>query len=229
MSDPSSPSKLSLTRLILVPALITLAVTLLRLIGELMHWSSILFNRSAGGGGAIVGVTWLPFIFGPYFAVKLWDRGEGPAGSGKTIAYAVSGIVIFILGGYLAFAAGAFAPSRALVGLLLMVIAPALLFIPWRALAKTLLAYAYAARIPVAIVMFFAIRGNWGTHYDATPPEPVPAGFWSRYFYVALVPQLVMWIGYTMIVGALVGAIYVAIFRRKKPATVPDSQQAAGA
>ena len=41
-------------RLILVPAGITLAVTLLRLIGELQEWSSALFNRSVGGGGAIV-------------------------------------------------------------------------------------------------------------------------------------------------------------------------------
>ncbi len=33
----------------------------------------------------------------------------------------------------------------------------------WPALFKTLLAYGYAARIPVAIVMFFAFRGNWAS------------------------------------------------------------------
>src|SRR3990172_9861836 len=38
-------------KLILVPAVITLAVTLLRLVGELQGWSEGLFNRSAGGGG----------------------------------------------------------------------------------------------------------------------------------------------------------------------------------
>ena len=32
-------------KLILVPAVITLAVTLLRLVGELQGWSPILFNR----------------------------------------------------------------------------------------------------------------------------------------------------------------------------------------
>ncbi len=51
-------------RLILVPAVITLAVTLLRLVGELQQWSSALFNRSAGGGGAIVGIVWLVPVFG---------------------------------------------------------------------------------------------------------------------------------------------------------------------
>ena len=42
----------SIKKLILVPALITLAVTLLRLTGELMHWSKALFNPAAGGGGS---------------------------------------------------------------------------------------------------------------------------------------------------------------------------------
>ena len=32
---------------------------------------------------------------------------------------------------------------------------------------RELIAYAFAARIPVLIVMFFAMRGGWGTHYDA--------------------------------------------------------------
>ena len=43
-------------QLILVPAVITLGVTLLRLVGELAGWSPALFNREAGGGGALVGI-----------------------------------------------------------------------------------------------------------------------------------------------------------------------------
>src|SRR5881409_1708216 len=46
----------SLVRLVRVPALITLGVTLLRLIGELQGWSPALFSRQAGGGGALVGI-----------------------------------------------------------------------------------------------------------------------------------------------------------------------------
>jgi len=220
MRDPSAPSELRITRLILVPAIITLAITLLRLSGELLHSSSILFNRSAGGGGAIIGITWLPFIFGPYFAIKLWDRSERPSSSGKTIGYALLGVVIFFAGTFLIASPAGVVPGQAVLGLLLMAAAGALQFVPWRALAKTLIAYAYAARIPVAIVMFYAIRGNWGTHYDATPPEAVPSGFWPKYLYIAAAPQLVMWIAYTMIVGALFGGIYVALTRRKKAAAM---------
>ena len=229
MADSSSPSKLSITRLILVPAVITLAVTFLRLAGELMRWSSVLFSRAEGGGGAIVGISWLPIIFGPYFAVKLWDRCQRPSGSGKTIGYALLGFLMMMAGATIAFAPVVSFPGRVVVGLLLIAVAAALQFVPWRALAGTLIAYAYAARIPVAIVMFFAMLGHWGTHYDAAPPEPIPSGFWPRYFTIALAPQLVMWVAYTMTLGALFGGAYVAITRRKKTAPAPSSQPAAGA
>ena len=38
----------SMRKIILVPSVITLAVTLLRLTGELMGWSKTLFNPAAG-------------------------------------------------------------------------------------------------------------------------------------------------------------------------------------
>ena len=66
MAKASSGSSLSISRLITGPALITLGITILRLVGEMRHWSPLLFNTSAGGGAAIIGIAWLPFIFGPY-------------------------------------------------------------------------------------------------------------------------------------------------------------------
>ena len=38
----------------------------------------MLFNPSPGGGGALVGITWLVLIFGVYFALKLASDGQGP-------------------------------------------------------------------------------------------------------------------------------------------------------
>lgn len=217
MADSSAAPRSSIIHLIFVPAVISLGVTLLRLSGELLRWPKLLFNSAAGGGGALVGISWLPIIFGPYFAVKLLRANRGPASSGKALGYAALGAILYVGGSFMLFTSAGSSADRMLIGLLLIVVAGVLQFIPWRALAKTLIAYAYAARIPVAIVMYFAMRGHWHTHYDAPPPEAVPSTFWLKYLYLAVIPQFVMWIAYTIVLGALVATFYLAVFRRKRP------------
>src|SRR2546426_11779070 len=86
--------KPSLTSLILTPALITLAVTLLRLVGELQHWSPRFFSREAGGAGAIIGIVWLVPIFGIYFATRLNQAGHGPTSRGRAIGFALAALVV---------------------------------------------------------------------------------------------------------------------------------------
>src|SRR4051794_23718671 len=82
------------TRLILVPSLITLAVTILRVYAELHHWGKPWVSNSAGGGGpTIIAIVWLALIFGIYFALKLVGMGAGPASVGKTIGFTLLGIV----------------------------------------------------------------------------------------------------------------------------------------
>jgi len=58
-------------KLILIPALITLGITLLRLGGEFMDLPSWLASKKAGGPGALIGISWLPPILGVYFSLKL--------------------------------------------------------------------------------------------------------------------------------------------------------------
>ncbi len=219
MGETSSGNHLSTTRLILVPAAITLGVTLLRLVGELQHWPKPWFVTSAGGGGAIIGIAWLPLIFGPYFAIKLAGAGEGPGSSVKSIGFALLGFVLFFLGVFLLFNQKLQFPGKQWVAIVLTLAGAGIQFVPWSAFAKTLLAYGYAARIPVAIVMFFAIQSNWGTHYDAvTPDYSGPTSLWGKYFEIGLVPQLVGWVAYTIAVGSFFGNIVAAIVRRGKPA-----------
>jgi hypothetical protein len=215
MGITTSSTKSTITRLIMYPAIITLVVTLLRLTGELLHGPAILFSRAEGGGGAIIGISWLPFIFGPYFAVRLFDRNMKPSSYGKTILFALAGFVVLACGALVAFSPTVHFTGHTLVGLLLIVGAAALQYLPWLELAQTLIAYAFLARIPVAIVMFFAMRGHWGTHYDAELAGTMQLPFWTKYLYLAIAPQLIMWIVYTMTVGAVFGGIYVAIVRRK--------------
>ena len=54
----------SIGRLVLIPAVITLGVTVLRLLGELQGWSKLLFNTQPGGGGGLVGIVWLVPVLG---------------------------------------------------------------------------------------------------------------------------------------------------------------------
>ena len=225
MAEATSNNRISIVRLILVPSVITLVITLLRITGELRNWSPTLFNRAAGGGGALVGITWLVLIFGVYFALKLASDGKGPAGVGRSIGMAVLGLVVMAGGGFIAAAPQVNIPGKLVIGLLLFAAATALQFRTWPALSKALLAYGYAARIPVVIVSFFAIRGNWATHYDALPPGLPETSFWTRYIQTVLVPQLIFWIAFTVVVGTLFGSIAAAI-RSRQNVGVPAHRQA---
>jgi hypothetical protein len=217
MSEPASGSKLSIWGLILVPSLITLAVTLMRLAGELQHLSPRFFSTAPGGGGAIVGISWLPIIFGPYFAVKLAKSGQGPSGVWKTFGLSLLGLAIMFAGGVVGFTSQVKFPGKEVLGVLLMVLGPTLVMLGWPELFKVLVAYGYAARIPVAIVMFFAMRGHWGTHYDALPANySGPTSFIGQYMQIAFLPQMVMWIAFTVLVGALVGTLVTALVVRGK-------------
>lgn len=218
MAD-TSQSRISVVQLILIPSLITLAITVLRLVGELQHWPRTLFNPDAGGGGSIIGITWLVLVFGVYFALKLARSSETPPSAGRVIGYALLGLVIAFAGGFLGFGLKAEFPGKIVIGLVLIVVAIFVPFLGWKALGKVLLAYAFAARIPVVILMYLAMRGNWGTHYDAIPPEfPKDMEFWTKYIQFGVVPQLIGWIAFTTVMGSLFGGIALALTRRSKQA-----------
>jgi len=155
-------------------------------------------------------------VFGIYFALKLAGAGEGPTSFGKSIGLTVAGLVLVVVGAVVGFAPTLTFPGKEIVGEVVMVAGALLVYPGWPALFKTLVAYGYSARIPVAIVMFFAIRAQWGTHYDVVPPEyKGPMDFWGKYFEIGLLPQLVFWVVFTVVIGSLFGSIVAAIARRK--------------
>ncbi len=207
-------------RLILVPAIITLAVTLLRLIGELQSWSSSLFNREAGGGMAIVGIVWLVPIFGIYFALRLAREGAGPGKLLRAFGLVLLALVLLPIAGGVAGAAGVDPTGMPMLVVFAVasVVAVVVAFKAWPGLGRVLVAYGLAARIPVAIVMLIAIFANWGTHYDVPPtpdfPEMAPLVKW---FWIGFLPQMTVWIAFTVVVGMLFGLIAVAVAQRGNP------------
>ncbi len=211
-----------MSRRILAPALITLGVTILRLAGELQGWSPGLFSREAGGGRALVGIAWLPFVFGAVFAWQLIRDGEGPARAARSLLTYVLALAAFFATAFLLTRIAGEAPvAQLLATTVAAVVALVVASRTWPGLFKTLLAYAYAARIPVVIVMLLAIYGSWGTHYDALPPgpgaEPVAAmGPLTRWFWIGVIPQLGFWIAYTVVVGGIIGCLTALVIGRKR-------------
>lgn len=201
--------------LIKIPAAITLVITILRLIGELQHWSPRFFNAQAGGPGAIVGIVWLVPIFGIYFALKIAHAEGGPESKGKAILFQLLGFALLFGAGFVGFAW-----KWVYSGYILMIISWILFGIAWGSLTKTLLAYGYAARIPVLIVMAIATLSNWTTHYSAYPPEEIPyTSFAGKFWYGGVLPQMVFWITFTLAVGGLFGIIASFFARKSTPAS----------
>ncbi len=217
---------MSTFRLVLVPGIITAAVTLLRLTGELNQWSRTLFNPDAGGGMAVVGIAWLVPIFGIYFAMKLRASGES-FGSWRTVGIAALAIAAFVL---ISFAVPAVLgldpnqPTLAAFGILVVasLVALAIAYFGTGALGRLLVAYGLAARIPVILVMLLAILGNWGTHYDVLPPGVVlEMSPWAKWFLIGVVPQLTLWIAFTVAVGALFGGLALVVAERRRAVARP--------
>ena len=225
----TSHSVPNVKRLIMVPALIALAITIVRLVGELAGGSSALFNREAGGGGALVGIVWLVPIFGVYFAIKLVRQGLGPASAGKVIGLAVAGLVIAGVATALIFSlfgdpnvsvsfGGAIGQQLGIAIASLVVVL--ILRKGWPAFFQTMLSYAFASRIPVLIVMLITMLGDWGTHYELGPAGYPEMGFLSKFILIALFPHMTFWIMFTMVFGTLFGGIAAALVRPKVTAEV---------
>jgi hypothetical protein len=204
----------ALRRLFVVATVVTLAVTLVRLAGELARWSPALFNRDAGGPGALVGIVWLIPFFGVLFALRLAADGQGPPSLAKAFGWTVVAVALNFA---LAFASFMMFPKSPTAQLAIFGvgswIAIAVARSAWPALWRVLLNYGLAARIPVVVIMFLAIFLGWDSHYAKPRPDFPPMGPWGLFAWTALLPQMSLWIYVTVVGGILFGAIAAGIRR----------------
>ena len=114
-------------------------------------------------------------------------------------------------------------PLQVLLGFVIITAGGAVCFPGWGALSKTLLAYGLAARIPVAILMIFAFRSNWGTHYDVAPSSVLFLNYVTKYLWIGFVPQLVLWVGFTVVTGMLAGTLAAAVMRLARRVPQPSN------
>ena len=209
---------LPVARLVLGPALLTLAVTLLRLAGELRGWSPQYFSRLPGGGLSPLGIVWLAPLVGLYFGWRL-HRARVPAPPGMRSVFVPAAAAAL---GYLAaLIAGKTLQTTWTANLTVWAVVSALVtavtFAAWPSLGRPLLAYAWAARVPVILVMALAIWKGWGTHYDVPPPGFPAMPPLKRWLWIGLLPQATMWVAWTMVTGTIAGALGWRAARRVPP------------
>ena len=199
--------------IVAVPAAITLVVTLLRLTGELLQWSPRFFSRDAGGGAALVGIAWLVPAFAIWFAIRLRRQGVARPRLGRAFGLTVAAFAVVPVLGALAIPLG-LGP----VGQVVLICAASLVSIAvgrlaWPALARVLLAYGLAARLPVVLVMLFAMLARWDSHYALPRPDFPAMGPLPLWMLTGLMPQLTVWMAYTLVFGMLFGLIAAAVTR----------------
>ena len=177
----------SIPRLVLVPALVTLALTQLRLTGDLLGWSEM---------GLPFEIAWLVPLFGAYFALQL-QKDSSPPSAARVLRGTLLPLALFIAGLIL------LRPTSGGMGLLSL-IAVILVRRTWPRFGNTLLTYAFAARLPVIVTMLAATLGGWDTDFDVSPYN-VLAG---------TLPQLTVWFAFTVVAGSVAASVALAVHER---------------
>ncbi|MGE0144142.1 MAG: hypothetical protein AB7I19_10615, partial [Planctomycetota bacterium] len=199
-------------RCVAIPVLVTAAITLLRLFGEVDGW----IDPRSGGGGFWLGITWLVFLFGAWFG--LWLHREGSQPKRRPVwLFALPAMLVIIAAVAWRFGPlleadrsdATFQRLRESV-LMLAVIATslmALMFFVWPRLALTLLVYGFASRAVVLAVTWYAKDQEWNTHYTKFGPPGLEFDMATTMQSAALA-QLGFWVPFTVIAGTLAGGVF---------------------
>jgi hypothetical protein len=217
-NDAANGKSLSTGQMIAFPAVVALAVTIIRLIGELKGWSPAYFSTEPGGGGALVGIAWLIPVFGIVFAMQLANAGAWPASRGRAITFPLIALALL---------AGSFAAIMKFIGTtdpvkfiaasaIASAVCGVIAAIGWPRLARVNFGYGIASRIPVVVVMYLAIAKNWNSHYAKGAPGMPEMALIEKWVLIGVVPQMVTWIAITLSLGGLFGGL--ALLLRKKSA-----------
>ncbi len=218
-------SSISTHKLVLVPAIITLIVTVIRLTGELNGWSPELFGTGAGGAQdpdnpesmpSWFGISWLMPIFGLYFGWKLARAGRAPSALGMPIFLSFVAIVLAAGSAWaIVELSGEQPPAVLLYVGPVAVLAALLCLAAWPALFFATLAYGIYARLPVVVITYLATSMGWeGTHYLALPPDTPEMADMERAHWLSF-SQVALWIPATVMIGSLFGCIAGAVGRKR--------------
>lgn len=199
----------STLRLVLWPLVLTTAISLARLVGERQGWIS----PRSGGALHPLGISWLAFVFGAWFAVRLRRAGSAP---GVAAARLVATLTLLGLAAAVAWQFGPFVGQTAadasfdhlrravLVLVALASAAAAMTFAVWPRLAWTMLCYALPTRLGVFLITWFAKVQGYDTHYVKFGPPGIERDLPDTLLATALA-QGGFWVPFTVVCGVALG------------------------
>ena len=209
MTTAAAPSTF---RLILVPSIVTLLVSVLRFVGETKGW----FPVAAGGSATWLGITWFGLAFALWFAHRLRRAGSAPRGSRTWLCSVVSLLPLVAVAAWrvpnvLAMEgdeAGldylrATAIMFAVAGCFAAVVA----FVVWPRLAWTLLVYAIPARLTVVVLTWIDKDQDLKLHYTKFGPKGFERDMEGT-IVSASIMQLGFWVPFTIFAGTLLGVVF---------------------
>jgi len=218
-----------LVTLALLPALVSLGVTTLRLIGELQGWDATWFSNeqpdpsNPDAKPGLMGIAWLVPFVGLYFGARIARREQPSPHLGRTLLLLLLSAGLLFAGFYLLQQTGLMKmPSKAQPGtpdglgyaLVVLALSLAVMIAAWPRLSAALLVYALLARIPVVFVTWLALANGWDTHHVKLPAgSELPEG--TDLFLFLTVPQLTFWPWFTVLTGGLFGCAGALLARRR--------------
>ena len=210
---------LRVSKLVLIPALLTLAVTLLRLVAEFDDWGPLLANEDGGGPGALIGIVWLTFVFGGYFGYVLARHGAAPAKPGRVVGVSLLGLAmtIAVIASFFLIVGG---PEHAFPHIVFIngaasIAAAWLVYRAWPALGRATLLYGLLARLPIIVITCIAVPAAWGTHYEKFGPgEGLEYSTAAKLLFLNTA-QLIVWIPWTMVFGGVAGGLVAWFMARR--------------
>lgn len=210
---PMSKPAPSAFRIVLIPALITLLVTALRLLGEIQGWSDKWFGVDAGGNASMWGIVWLIPIFGFWFGIRTARAGRVPAHFGRALLVPLIalGVAVGLSFGLMQKAIDLPILTKTYITFAIMVVAMLASASAWPALWRLSLLYGLLARLPIIAITFLAVENNWGTHYEKPHPD-LPAMEGIEKAIGLSLAQLFVWVPLTVMVSGILGALGGLLF-----------------
>lgn len=201
--------------MLLVFGVLTLVVTVVRLVGELQGWNPTWFSTDAGSPMNPFGIVWLVPVAGLLFGRRLAQGGGAP----KFVAgffvpmFGFSVLMASIVSVNNYFEGEQLVEAMGYVMLGAPVLSLLALFV-WPRAFVAMVAYWMLARVPVMLIQYLDIQNGWQTHYGKVPEELAGMDADAR-IWMLTKAQLCFWMAFTVLLGCAFAAIGAATVRRR--------------